>query len=114
MERFVISLVSFLFALAISIPVGLLGGMVLADMWGWFITPIFTELPSISTIQGWGIIIVTSYLRTSAYTSLTYEKLKKLYPEDSDPYDVLTVQLISALTILFVWGFSAFIKFVVM
>lgn len=114
MKRSTITLLSLIFALAISIPVGLFGGMVFADMWGWFITPVFTDLPAISTIQGWGIILVVSYLRTSASTSLVYEKLKRLHPEDSDPYDVLTAQFISALTILFVWGISAFIKFVVM
>lgn len=114
MERFITGLFTFILALAISIPVGLFGGMVLADMWGWFITPVFTDLPAISTVQGWGIILVTSYLHSSASTSLVYEKLKKLHPEDSDSYDVLTVQFISALAILFVWGISAFIKFVVM
>lgn len=114
MERFITGLFTFIFALAISIPVGLFGGMVLADMWSWFITPVFTELPTISTIQGWGIVLVVAYLRDSAYTSLVYEKLKKLHPEASDTYDAVAVQAISALTILFVWGFSAFIKFVVM
>ena len=114
MERFITGLFTLILALAISIPVSLFGGMVLADMWGWFITPVFTDLPAISTVQGWGIMLVTSYLRTSASTNLAYEKLKKLHPEDSDPYDVLTVQLLSALTILLVWGISAFIKFVVM
>lgn len=114
MERFITGLLTIIFALAISIPVGLFGGMVLADMWGWFITPVFTDLPAISTVQGWGIILVTSYLRSSVYTGLVYEKLKKLHPEDSDRYDLLTVQFLTALTIMFVWGVSAFIKFVVM
>lgn len=114
MGRLTTNLLALIFALVISIPIGLFGGMVLADMWGWFITPVFTDLPAISTIQGWGIILVASYLRISASTSLVYGKLKKLHPEDSDSYDVLTAQYISALTILFVWGISAFIKFVVM
>ena len=114
MERFITGLFTLILALAISIPVSLFGGMVLADMWGWFITPVFTDLPAISTVQGWGIVLVTSYLRTSASTNLVYEKLKKLHPEDSDQYVGVTAQFISALTILLVWGISAFIKFVVM
>lgn len=114
MGHFITNLLIFVFSLAIFIPVGLFGGMVFADMWGWFITPVFTDLPAISTIQGWGIILVVNYLRISASTSLVYGKLKKLHPEDSDLYDVLTAQFISTLTILFVWGISAFIKFVVM
>lgn len=38
MERFITGLASFFVALVLSIPVGLFGGMVLADMWGWFVT----------------------------------------------------------------------------
>lgn len=105
MER----LFAFIVALVVSIPVGLFGGMVLADMWGWFITPVFTDLPKLSTVQGWGIVLVVAFLRSSASAGMMYEKLKAIHPEESDKYDVLTVQLISAITILFVWGFSALV-----
>lgn len=114
MERFITGLASFFVALVLSIPVGLFGGMVLADMWGWFITPVFTDLPTLTTLQAWGIILVFSYMRTSVYTSMIYSKLTKVHPEDSDIYDAITVQLVSAVTILFIWAFSYFIKSVVM
>lgn len=110
MERFV----AFVFSLLLMIPLGLFSGMVFADMWGWFITPVFPELPTITTIQAWGIILVTSLLRISVTGSMSYAKLCKLYPEESDKYDSVSAQLVSAFTVLFAWGVSAFIKFVVM
>lgn len=101
-------------ALILYIPVGLFGGMVLADMWGWFITPVFTEFPTLTTLQAWGIMLVSSYLRTNVHMSLTYAKLSRLHPEASDAYDSVVSQISSAIVILVVWALSAFVKFFVM
>jgi hypothetical protein len=105
---------SFLFSLILMIPVGLFGGLVFADMWGWFITPVFTEMPTLNTLQAWGIILVVNFMRMNVTGSMSYEKLRRLYPEDSDNIDSILAQLIAAIAALFTWGVAAFVKFVIM
>jgi hypothetical protein len=45
-------------AALIAIPVALLHGRVLADLWQWFALPLWPLLPAISTLQFAGLLLI--------------------------------------------------------
>lgn len=67
-----------LFGLLSSFLLAFLGGVVIADLWAWFLIPVFPALEPITSTQGFGITLVINYLKANMaaawHRSLTQEQ----------------------------------------
>lgn len=103
----------YLLVFIISIPVGFLGGVVLSDFWGWFVTPIFTTLPEITSLQGWGVMMLVGLLNTgnTVNAGIIMSKQDSTLNEYLTPF--VTVFCVTAFYLLsWVTGWFAYTAFI--
>lgn len=84
----------------ISIPLAMLGGVVLSDLWRWFIVPIF-HLPTFNFMQAVGIAYVAGFFRIGLATSQASEI------EGAPISSIFSSMVGTALGYLLLWGFGA-------
>ena len=103
MGKFVVGII----AILLAIPVGLLGGLVLSDLWEWFIVPA-TGLQPISVLLAWGIMITLQFTRAgSIVQAANFQiKLNKIHGE-VEKHAALTGMIQLVVVYLFSWGIGA-------
>lgn len=100
-----------LFAFILAFPVGFLGGVVLSDFWGWFVTPTFTTLPEITSLQGWGVMMVVGLLNVgnSVNMGIIIAKQGKSSTSESDILTPLVTVTCIAIFYLLSWAIGWFV-----
>jgi len=70
--------------IAVSVPITLLGGVVLSDHWRWFIVPTF-NIPQITYLQAVGLMMVIGFfkigLKTEKFTYDTEAHIASLFAQ---------------------------------
>lgn len=66
------TVIGFIVLVCMSIPVSLLGGVVLADLWRWFIEPVF-DVPSLNYMQAVGLSLVVGFFHIGLKTGFGSE-----------------------------------------
>lgn len=90
-------LIGFLVLIAVSIPVTLLSGLVLSDLWDWFILPVFT-VPPITFMQAVGLSLVVAFFKLGlATTPVSGEAERPIATGFAKLFGYLIV-------LLFIWG----------
>jgi hypothetical protein len=86
--------------LVVIIGATLLNGVVVSDFWEWFVMPVFTQMPPLSTGQTIGFAFIISYMAK-------YTPIGTKVDEDEPGF---FVKMFSALAyVLICWGFGAII-----
>jgi len=70
-------------------------GLVLYKFWGWFVLPVFTDLPEITFVQALGLMFVIGLFKAIAHQSV-----KKEYRDVNAEYALLLAPWVS---LLFGW-----------
>lgn len=84
----------------LSIPVTLLGGVVLSDMWGWFIVPTFGAVV-LTTWQAVGVLLVFTIFKLGLQHA-------KIEGEDDQPMiSAFAKQVGYTVAYLVLWGMAA-------
>lgn len=86
------------FGLIIAIPVTMLSGVVLSDLWNWFAVPPL-HVPSLTTWQAIGIMFVVGFF------FLGFKRDN--YDEDGPFVNMLTMLSTRVVLILLTWGLGA-------
>lgn len=89
-----VNLVMFLATFAFGFVASLVHGWALAKMWGWFVVPVFTSLPAITTLQAVGVQMVVSVFFTATVMSLANIKTA-VKGKDNRPF---SEQMVDGLT----------------
>ena len=63
--RFILSLIVIVI---LGIPVSLLSGVVLVDLWRWFVEPVFPAAPSLTYLQAIGLGLVAGWFKIGLQT----------------------------------------------
>ena len=89
---------AFLLSQTLGIPVALLGGVVLQDLWGWFVAPL--GLPALAFWQAVGIITLVAVFKMN----LARQPVKD---EDEQPIAAAMLRLVAVtLGYLMAWGYG--------
>ena len=92
------SILAFILLLIFIVPMALLFGVILRDLWAWFITPVFGG-PAISALQAVGIGIVATFFRHG---------LKRAEPDTDNALDKAVAEIIASVIFgLVVWAYGA-------
>ena len=97
------AIIALLIALVVMVPIALLGGVVLSDLWAWFVVPVFPTAPTLTTIQAVGIAIVAGFFKSGLKTVDITEN----YDDDAPIVKTLARSSFSALLYLGIWGYGA-------
>lgn len=99
-------------AFVIGLPTTFFCGFVISQLWNWFLVPA-TNFNPINAWIGWGLLLLVSMFHTSNFLmSLDIKnRVKKLYPDDSDDYSDLGNVVARLLGALLIWGIGALIHF---
>lgn len=93
--------IAFVVLVALSIPVSLLGGVVLADYWRWFVEPVFA-VPSLTYMQAVGLSLVAGFFKIG---------LKTGFGKESDGVDGMAEAFgnLAAILVMYLmtWGIGA-------
>lgn len=85
-----------LLQLAFTVGIALYRGWIIKIFWAWFVLPVFTSLPTLSTMQAIGISFMVSIL--SLLQSVSKKELQEFQDESDDYTDFqLLTLLIKAL-----------------
>jgi hypothetical protein len=93
------SIIAIPFLLVLGVPVSLLGGVILQDLWGWFIVPLGAA--PISLINAVGISLVASFFKMGLSTI-------KVDDDGDAPLAAGIAKLVGmSLMLLILWGVAA-------
>lgn len=84
----------------IGIPITMLGGVVLSDLWRWFIVPIF-HLPTFNFMQAVGIAYVAGFFKVGLATRQAFDL------GDAPILSAFSSMIGTALGYLLLWGLGA-------
>lgn len=93
-----------LFGFLTTIILGLLSGVVIADLWVWFLTPVFPTLEPITNIQGFGIALVINYFKVNMAATWHHS-----LTQEHDLKYIATLAWLDLWFILITWGITAII-----
>jgi hypothetical protein len=86
----------YIILILISIPLGLLNGFILSQMWSNFIVPL--GITPISAVHAWGVIIIASCFHTPK-------------TEKTDKKETIKLALLIESQWLFAWGITSILSF---
>lgn len=99
MEKLVKALIAMPFLLLLGIPVSLLGGVVLQDLWGWFLVPLGAA--PIGLINAVGVSLIASFFKMGLQQI-------KVDDEADAPFAAGTAKLVvMSFMLLLLWGVAA-------
>jgi hypothetical protein len=102
-DKFIVGTFAFILALGLMIPVYMLCGTIGADLWAWFITPIFGIV--IGKAQFVGILLVINFITNCGNIRGTNDVIDNLGPVNK----VIALNISICFSALIIWGMGAFI-----
>ena len=75
-------LFTFAIVVILGIPTSIVNGWALSTLWGWFVKPVFTNLPALSLLQSVGIMLTVTLFQLSTGTWI-YEIRQAVVEKDS-------------------------------
>ena len=75
-------LFTFAIAVILGIPTSIVNGWALSTLWGWFVKPVFTNLPALSLLQSVGIMLTVTLFQITTSNAI-YEIRQAVVKKDS-------------------------------
>jgi len=96
-----------LFRILLAIPQALMGAFVFSNMWQWFIVRKFPSLPSLTTLDAVGVLMVAGFPLISLYLLELKKEMKEGDKEKKLSDNALGI-ILSIVTTLFIYPFGLF------